>query len=283
MPSPSPQPSPRPSIADKRRSFQQLHQSGCFVIPNPWDVGSALYLQQLGFKALASTSAGFAWSQGRADNAISRDMALAHLQAMVEATDVPINADFESGFATDAAGVGESVRLAVEAGVAGLSIEDSTGDASRPLFDMDVAVQRLRAARQAIDKAGGDTLLVGRAECFLVGRPDLAETIARLQAYAHAGADCLYAPGIRTPEQIRAVVAAVAPKPVNLLIGWPSELTVPMIEALGVRRISVGGAMARTAWGGLTRAATALLEQGSFAGFADAAPGKLMNELFQGR
>ena len=198
----------RPSIADKRRAFRKLHETGCFVIPNPWDVGSALYLQSLGFKALATTSSGFAWSQGHADNGISRDMALAHLHAMVAATDLPMNADFESGFATDASGVGESVRLAVETGVAGLSIEDSTGDAANPLFDLAVAVERMRAARKAIDKAGGDTLLVGRAECFLVGRPDLDETIGRLKAYSSAGADCLYAPGIATPDQIAAIVAA---------------------------------------------------------------------------
>ncbi len=270
----------RPSIADKRRSFHEMHASGCFVIPNPWDVGSARYLQGLGFKALATTSSGFAWSQGHADNGITRDMALAHLHEIVAASDVPVNADFESGFARDAAGVGESVRLAVESGVAGLSIEDSTGDANRPLFEIDEAVARLRAARQAIDKAGGDALLVGRAECFLVGRPDLAETIARLKAYAAAGADCLYAPGLRTPEQISAVVAAVAPKPVNLLVGSASSLTVPAIAALGVRRISVGGALARSAWGGFMRAAKLLAEQGRFDGFADAAPGGELNAFF---
>ncbi|MCY7307260.1 MAG: isocitrate lyase/phosphoenolpyruvate mutase family protein, partial [Rhodoferax sp.] len=196
----------RPSIADKRRTFREMHASGCFVIPNPWNVGSARYLQGLGFKALATTSSGYAWSQGHADNAITRDMALAHLREMVAATDVPINADFESGFARDAAGVAESVRLAVETGVAGLSIEDSTGDLAKPLFDLDAAVQRMRAARGAIDAAGGDTVLVGRAECFLVGQPDLDETIRRLKAYSDAGADCLYAPGLRTPEQISAVV-----------------------------------------------------------------------------
>lgn len=270
----------RPSIADKRRGFHEMHASGCFVIPNPWDVGSARYLQGLGFKALATTSSGFAWSQGHADNGITRDMALAHLHRIVAATDVPVNADFESGFARDAAGVGDSVRLAVASGVAGLSIEDSTGDANRPLFEIDDAVARLRAARQAIDKAGGDTLLVGRAECFLVGRPDLAETIARLKAYAQAGADCLYAPGLRTPEQISAVVAAVAPKPVNLLVGSASSLTVPAIAALGVRRISVGGALARSAWGGFMRAAKLLAEQGRFDGFADAAPGGELNAFF---
>jgi len=270
----------RPGVADKRRAFHQLHEAGCFVIPNPWDAGSARYLQSLGFKALATTSSGFAWSRGCADNGVARDAVLAHLHAMVAATDVPINADFESGFAPDPAGVAESVRLAVAAGVAGLSIEDSTGDAAAPLFELDAAVARLRAARVAIDKAGGDTLLVGRAECFLVGRPDLDETIARLRAYAQAGADCLYAPGLRTREQIAAVVAAVAPKPVNLLVGSKSEFTVAQIAALGVRRISVGGALARTAWGGFMRAATTLAEQGSFDGFADAASGAELNALF---
>ena len=209
-------PTTLPSIADKRQAFAALHQTGCFVIPNPWDAGSARYLQSLGFKALATTSSGFAWSRARADNAISRDMALAHLHEMVAAVDVPINADFESGFAVDAAGVGESVRLAAETGIAGLSIEDSTGDAAHPLFTMDDAVARMRAARSAIDTAGGDVMLVGRAECFLVGRPDMAETIARLQAYAIAGADCLYAPGVSTREQISALVQAVAPKPFKI-------------------------------------------------------------------
>ena len=270
----------RPSIADKRRSFRKLHESGCFVIPNPWDVGSARFLQGLGFKALATTSSGFAWSQGHADNAITRDMALAHLRDMVAATDVPVNADFENGFARDATGVTESVRLAVDTGVAGLSIEDSTGDQARPLFEIGEAVERMRAARKAIDQAGGDTLLVGRAECFLVGMPDLAETIRRLQAYAEAGADCLYAPGLRTPEQIAAVVAAVAPKPFNLLVGSASALTVQQIAALGVRRISVGGALARSAWGGFIRAAKSLADQGTFTAFADAAPGNELNNFF---
>ena len=269
------------SIADKRIVFRTLHQTGCFVLPNPWDAGSARYLQSLGFKALATTSSGFAWSRARADNAITRDMALAHLHEMVQAVDVPINADFESGFASDAAGVAESVRLAAEAGVAGLSIEDSTGDAARPLFTMDEGVERMRTARQAIDKSGGDVLLVGRAECFLVGRPDMAETIARLQAYANAGADCLYAPGVSTREQISALVQAVAPKPFNLLVGSASPLTVADIAALGVRRISVGGAMARAAWGGFMRSAQMLAEHGKFDGFADAASGKELNLLFK--
>jgi len=269
-----------PDIADKRRAFAALHQSGCFVIPNPWDAGSARYLQSLGFKALATTSAGFAWSHARPDNGITRDMALAHLHEMVAAVDVPINADFENGFAPDAAGVAENVRLAVATGVAGLSIEDSTGDAARPLFTLDEAVERLRAARSAIDRAGGGVMLVGRAECFLVGRPDLAETLARLQAYANAGADCLYAPGVTTREQIVALVEAVAPKPLNLLVGSASELTVADIAALGVRRISVGGALARSAWGGFMRSARVLAEQGRFDGFADAASGKDLNALF---
>jgi 2-methylisocitrate lyase-like PEP mutase family enzyme len=271
----------RPSIADKRRSFHQLHEAGCFAIPNPWDVGSARFLQSLGFKALATTSSGFAWSQGRPDGGLTLDTVLAHLQDIVEATDIPVNADFESGFAVDAVGVEQSVRLAVEAGVAGLSIEDSTSDAARPLYDLGVAIERIRAARKAIDGAGGDTLLVGRAECFLVGRPDLAETIARLQAYANAGADCLYAPGLRTREQIAAVVAGVAPRPVNVLIGWASQLTMEDLAVLGVRRVSVGGALARSAWGGFQRAAKLLAERGSFAGFAAAHSGQELDAFFR--
>jgi 2-methylisocitrate lyase-like PEP mutase family enzyme len=271
----------RPSIADKRRLFQQLHRSGCFAIPNPWDPGSARYLQSLGFKALATTSSGFAWSQGGFDGGMSRDRVLAHLADMVAATDLPLNADFEGGFAADTAGVGESVRLAVAAGVAGLSIEDSTGDAARPLHDLASAVERLRAARRAIDAAGGDTLLVGRAECFLVGRPDLAETIARLTAYGDAGADCLYAPGVSRRDDIAALVAAVAPKPLNVLIGSASGMPLAELGALGVRRVSVGGALARSAWGGFMRAARRLAEQGSFDGFAGAASGDELDALFR--
>lgn len=270
----------RPSIADKRRTFRQLHEAGCFVIPNPWDVGSARFLQSLGFKALATTSAGFAWSRGCADGGITRDLVLAHLRDLVDATDLPLNADFESGFAPDAGGVAESVRLAIETGIAGLSIEDSTGDPAQPLHSLDIAVERLRAARKAIDKAGGDVLLVGRAECFFVGRPDLEETIARLKAYAQAGADCLYAPALRTPEQIASVVDAVAPKPVNLLIGWASELTLSDIAALGVRRVSVGGALASSAWLGFMRAARLIANEGKFDGFAGA-PGRELNALFR--
>ncbi len=271
----------RPSIADKRRTFHRLHESGCFVIPNPWDVGSARFLQGLGFKALATTSSGFAWSHGHRDGGMSRDRVLDHLTEMVEATDLPINADFESGFAPDAAGVADSVRLAVESGVAGLSIEDSTGNASQPLYELDIAIERMRAARKAIDKAGGDTLLVGRAECFLVGKPDIEHTIQRLKAYANAGADCLYAPGIRTPEHIGAVVAGVAPKPVNLLMGWAGDLTLQQIAALGVRRVSVGGALARSAWGGFMRAAKLIVEEGKFDGFASAASGKDLDTYFR--
>jgi 2-methylisocitrate lyase-like PEP mutase family enzyme len=273
---------PKKSIADRRRAFHELHTAGCFVIPNPWDPGTARYLQSLGFKALATTSSGFAWSRACPDNGITRDAALAHLREMVAATDLPVNADFEGGFAADAAGVAEGVRLAVETGVAGLSIEDSTGDPAKPLYELPIAVERMRAARRAIDHAGGDTLLVGRAECFLVGRPDLAETITRLKAYSDAGADCLYAPGIRTREQITAVVAAVAPKPVNLLIGSASDLTVSAVAALGVRRVSVGGALARSGWGGFMRAAKLIAEEGRFDGFADAASGADLNTLFRG-
>jgi 2-methylisocitrate lyase-like PEP mutase family enzyme len=275
-------PHTRPSIADKRRAFLRLHQHGCFAIPNPWDVGSARYLQSLGFKALATTSSGFAWSHGHRDGGMSRDRVLDHLTEMVEATDLPINADFEHGFAPDAAGVAESVRLAVETGVAGLSIEDSTGQASKPLFDVDTAIERIRAARGAIDKAGGDTMLIGRAEGFLVGQPDIDQVIARLTAYAHAGADCLYAPGISSVEHISAVVAAVAPKPVNLLVGFNADLTMAKIAALGVRRVSVGGALARAAWGGFMRAAKLIAEQGRFDGFADAASGSALNTIFRG-
>jgi 2-methylisocitrate lyase-like PEP mutase family enzyme len=268
------------TVADKRLAFRRLHDSGCFVIPNPWDVGSARMLQALGFKALASTSAGFAWSRGRPDNGITVDMALAHLAEMVAATEVPLNADFEGGFAPDPAGVARNVRRAVETGVAGLSIEDATGDPARPLYGLQQATERVAAARRAIDEAGGAPLLVARAECFLVGRNDLDETIARLKAYADIGADCLYAPGLRSREQIAAVVAAVAPKPVNVLIGWASEWTVAEIAALGVRRISVGGALARAAWGGFLRAARTLAEQGRFDGLAGAATYDELNPFF---
>ena len=270
-----------PSVTGKRRQFHELHRSGCFVIPNPWDIGSARFLQSLGFKALASTSSGFAWTRGCPDGPVAIDQVLAHLAELVSATDVPVNADFQNGYAHEPEGVADNVRRAVATGVAGLSIEDSTADDARPLYDLASATARIRAARRAIDADGGDTLLVARAECFLVGRPDLDETIARLTAYAQAGADCLYAPGISTRAQIEAVVRAVAPKPVNLLLGFPSDLTVQDVADLGVRRISVGGALARSAWGGFMRAARLIAQQGSFAGFADAAAGRDLDGFFR--
>lgn len=267
------------SIAQKRADFRKLHDSGCFVLPNPWDVGSAQLLQAMGFKALASTSSGFAWSIGHPDNKVNCDDVLAHLKTLNEATDLPVNADFEAGFAHDPAGVAANVARGVETGVAGLSIEDSTGDASAPLYEMTLAVERMRAARSAIDAKGGDVLLVGRCESFLVGQPDLKATITRLIAYAEAGADCLYAPGIRTKEQIAAVVKELAPKPINVLMGGPG-LTVAELTDLGVRRISIGGALARAAWGGFLRAAREIAEKGSFAELAHAVPHGEINGFF---
>ena len=270
----------KPDIQAIRDSFHAMHRTGCFVIPNPWDAGSAKYLESLGFKALATTSSGYAWSQGMADGSMTRDAVLPYLRTIVEATDLPVNADFEAGYAKDPEGVAESVRMAIETGVAGLSIEDSTYDERQPLRDIDDAVRRMRAARAAIDESGTRTMLVGRAENFIVGRPDLADTIKRLRAYSEAGADCLYAPGIKTREEITAVVAAVAPKPVNLLIGWESALTLKDVEAMGVRRISVGGALARTGWAGFMRTARSIAADGRFDGFAGAASGKELNSLF---
>lgn len=267
------------TITEKRAAFRALHASGCFMLPNPWDTGSARYLASLGFQAIATTSSGFAWSTGRADNHVTREIILAHLRDMVAATDLPVNADFENGFGDNPADVAQSVKLAIETGVAGLSIEDSTGNAESPLFPLEVAVERLEAARQAIDERGGDTLLIGRAENFFVGVPDMNDTLTRLKAYAAAGADCLYAPGIQTREQIKAVVAAVAPRPVNVLIGSQSTLTLQDLAALGVRRVSVGGALARAAWGGFMRAAQSLAN-GRFDGFADAASGAQLNAQF---
>jgi 2-methylisocitrate lyase-like PEP mutase family enzyme len=243
-------------------------------------VGSALYLQSMGFKALATTSAGFAWARGAGDGGVTREAALAHFVEIAATADLPVNADFEGGFADRPEDVAESVRLCVETGVAGLSIEDFTGDRANPLYDFDLAVARIRAARAAIDKAGGDVLLTGRSEGFIRGKPDLDETIRRVKAYADAGAECLYAPGISTREQISAVVQAVAPKPVNLLIGRPSELTVKDYADLGVRRISVGGALAAVAWGCFIRAAKQIMEAGSFKAFADAAPSGELNKVF---
>ncbi|MGZ3325308.1 MAG: isocitrate lyase/PEP mutase family protein [Xanthobacteraceae bacterium] len=259
------------TVVEKRAAFRKLHAGGCFVIPNPWDIGTTRYLQHLGFKALATTSAGFAFSRGLPDAAVSRDDMLAHIAEIVAATDLPVNADFEGGYARAPEGVAESVRLCVETGVAGLSIEDSTGDKNEPLYDLDLAVARMKAARAAIDRAGGDVLLTGRAECFLVGRPDLDETVRRLKAYSAAGADCLYAPGIRTPEQIAAVVKAAAPKSVNVLMPGALGITVADLEALGVRRISVGGTLARVAWGAFIRATKEIASDGRFDAFKEAA------------
>ena len=264
--------------AAKRETFRRLHESGCFVIPNPWDVGSARYLATLGFKALATTSSGFAWSRGRADNGISVEDALRHFEDVARNVDIPINGDFEGGFATHPSQVGANVRRAVATGIAGVSIEDSTGEAARPLFAFGLAVDRVRAACEAV--AGTGVLLTARSEGFIAGRPDLEETVRRLTAFAEAGADCLYAPGIKTPEEIAAVVRAVAPRPVNVLVGGP-HTTVAELARLGVRRISVGGALARTAWGGFMSAASEIAHEGTFRGLATAAPFADLEALFK--
>jgi 2-methylisocitrate lyase-like PEP mutase family enzyme len=269
-----------PTIADKRVTFRKLHEAGCFVIPNPWSIGTARYFQHLGFKALATTSSGFAHAQGYADGAVPRDVMLDHLREIARAADVPVNADFEGGYADAPDGVAESVRLCVETGVAGLSIEDSTGDDAKPLYDFDLALARVRAARAAIDKAGGDVVFTARTEGFVRGRPDLDETIRRLKAFADAGADCLYSPGIKTREHIVAVVQAVAPKPVNLLIS-ASGFTVTNIAEMGVRRISVGGTLARVAWNAVLRSAREIAEQGKFDSFAGVLPNAELNAFFR--
>lgn len=268
-----------PSIADRRQAFHHLHESGCFVIPNPWDVGSARALVQLGFAALATTSAGFAWSSGRPDNGVSLDEALGHLRSIAGSVDVPVSADFEGGFADAPAGVAANVALATATGVAGLSIEDCTADPANPLFEFELAVERIQAAREAIDRSGTATLLTGRSEGFRFGRPDLAETIRRLVAYAEAGADCLYAPGIRSMDQIATVVKAVAPKPVNVLVG-SDFTTVAELRDAGVRRISVGGGLARTAWTGFLQAAAEIAEHGTFAGLGRAMTLPELNQMF---
>jgi 2-methylisocitrate lyase-like PEP mutase family enzyme len=270
-----------PSTAEKRATFRELHKSGCFVIPNPWDIGTARYLQGLGFKALASTSAGFAFTLGLPDGAVSREVMLAHFRDIVAATDVPVNADFEGGYADAPEGVAESVRLCIDSGVAGLSIEDSTSDPAIPLYEFDLALARVRAARAAIDQAGGDVVFTARSEGFVRGRPDLNETVRRLKAYAAAGADCLYAPGIRTPEQIAAVVQAVAPKPVNFLMAAATDLTVNDLTRLGVRRISLGGTLARAAWTGFTRAALEIANEGKFASLAGTMANAELNAFFR--
>jgi len=246
--------------------FHRLHESGCFVMPNPWDAGSARILEQLGFPALATTSAGFAWTLGLSDAEVALDQALDHLRTVAAAVTVPVNADFQGGFAVDPQQVGEHVARAVATGIAGLSIEDSTGDADQPLLDLDLAVERIRAARRAIDDSGTGVLLTGRAEGFVVGRPDLDDTLRRLEAYAEAGADCLYAPRVPSLEHAAAIVSAVAPKPVNLLVNAPFT-TVAEAAGVGVRRISVGGTLARAAWGGWLAAAKEIAEQGTFSRF----------------
>src|SRR5471032_473604 len=268
------------SLTDKRAAFRRLHESGCFVIPNPWNVGSARYLQELGFKALATTSSGFAHAQGFANGEQSCDEVLAHFQEIAAATDVPVNADFEGGFADDPDHMADNVTRCIATGVAGLSIEDSTGDPGQPLYDFDLALARVKAARAAIDKAGGDVVFTARTEGFIRGRPDLAETIRRLKAFADAGADCLYSPGIKTLEQIEATVKAVAPKPVNFLNSGAFGFTVKDLAELGVRRISVGGTLARVAMNAFIRSATEIAKEGKFDSFAGVTPNAEINTFF---
>ena len=269
-------------MSPKISQFRQLHESGCFVIPNPWDRGSAIFLESLGFKALASTSAGFAWTKGLPDNKVTVEQKLAHLEEIAAAVSVPVNADFEGGFAVEPEGMARNVTRAARTGIAGLSIEDSSGDKDNPLLDFALSVERIKAARSAIDRSGTGVLLTARSEGFFAGRPDIKETVRRLEAYAAAGADVLYAPGIRKHEDIAAVVKAAAPRPVNLLVagGW---ISFQDAAALGVRRISVGGALARTAWLAAAKAAKQIAEQGSFAGLAGPDPSVNLNELFGGR
>ena len=259
--------------------FRELHRSGLFVMPNPWDVGSARLLEQLGFQALATTSSGFSWTLGRPDNGVTLDEALEHLRAMAAAVRVPINADFEGAFAVDPDGVAANVSAAAATGVAGLSVEDSTGDPAAPLFDFALAVDRIKASRRAIDASGTSILLTARTEGFIVGRPDLRETIRRLTAFADAGADCLFAPGLRATADIASVVDAVAPKPVNVLVG-SDFVTVAELERLGVRRISVGGALARTAWSAVLQAAGEIAERGTFSSLGSAMPFADVNGRF---
>ena len=265
------------TTADKCATFRKLHEQGCFVLPNPFDVGTAKALQHLGFRAIASTSAGFAWAIGRADNRVTVEDVCDHLAELCAAVDLPVNADFEGGFAQAPDGVAANVARAIKAGIAGLSIEDSTGDKAKPLYERSLAIDRIKAARDAIDRSG--VMLVGRCEAFLWGQSDLNLVIDRLQAYADAGADCLYAPGIKTREEITAVVKAVHPKPVNLLIG-ASGLSLREAAELGVRRISVGGSLARMAWAGFMRAAREMAEQGTFTELAGGYPGGELNKLF---
>jgi 2-methylisocitrate lyase-like PEP mutase family enzyme len=259
--------------------FRRLHEIGCFVMPNPWDIGSARLLVGLGFPAIATTSAGLAWSLGRRDNEISLEVSLAHLRAIAGCVDVPVNADFEDGFAKEPARVAANVSAAAATGVAGLSIEDSTGDAAEPLYDFTLAVERIKAARRAIDASGTGVLLTGRSEGFIAGRPDVAKTIERLAAYADAGADCLYAPCVRSLDDIAAIVRAVAPKPVNVLVGGDFT-TVAQLAEIGVRRISVGGALARAAWTGFLGAAKEIAGQGTFTALGRTISVPELNGLF---
>ncbi len=271
-------------FAERRAAFRKLHEEGCFVIPNPWDVGTARYLRGLGFRALATTSGGMAFSQGLPDDtgAMPRDMALRHIAEVVAAVELPVNADFQSGYADAPEAVAENVRLCVETGVAGLSIEDASGDREEPLYELSLAVERIRAAREAIDAAGADVLLTARAECYLVGHPDpLSEALKRLQAYAEAGADVLYAPGPKESTEIEAIVAVAHPKPVNLLMSAHTGLTVADVAAMGVRRVSVGSSLARAAWTGFIHAAKLIAEEGSFAGFEGAVPYAELNGFFR--
>jgi 2-methylisocitrate lyase-like PEP mutase family enzyme len=268
------------STSDKRRTFRALHQSGCFVIPNPWNVGSARYLQGLGFKALATTSSGYAHSQGFADGEQSCDEVLAHFCEIAAATDVPVNADFEGGFADEPDKVAANVKRCIDTGVAGLSIEDSTGTPDTPLYDFDLALARVKAARAAIDKAGGDVVFTARTEGFIRGRPDLAETIRRLKAFADAGADCLYSPGIKTREQIEATIKAVAPKPINFLNSGAFGFTVQDLAAMGVRRISVGGTLARVAMHAFISSAREIANDRKFGSFAGVVPNAELNKFF---
>jgi 2-methylisocitrate lyase-like PEP mutase family enzyme len=268
-------------IAARRAAFRSLHETGCFVIPNPWDTGSAMMLKHLGFKALATTSSGFSFSHGLPDMewAVPRDMALGHIAEIVRATDLPVNADFESGYAHEPDGVAENARLCAETGVAGLSIEDNTGVPAKPLYDFALAVERVAAAAEALKGSG--VLLTARCEAHLVGAPEpQTEVLKRLTAFAAAGADVLYAPGLRSPDQIREVVEAVAPKPVNLLISGPIGLSVADAAALGVRRISVGSALARAAWGGFLKAAREIAGPGTFESLAEAEPFGALNSFF---
>jgi 2-methylisocitrate lyase-like PEP mutase family enzyme len=271
-------------LSSRRAAFRTLHESGCFVIPNPWDAGTARALALLGFPALASTSAGFGFSRGLPDSptALGPDAVLDHLAELVAATDLPVNADFQSGYAADADGVARNVHRCAETGVAGLSIEDTTGAAGRPLFELEEAVERVRAARAALDSSSPDVLLTARAECFLVDHPDpLGEAIRRLEAYAEAGADVLYAPGARQRDDVLAIVEAVRPKPVNVLVGANTGLRVADLAELGVRRVSVGSALARAAWGAFLAASRAIAEEGDFSGLEGAVGFGELNAMFE--